>query len=128
MTKTMFISENTIMSDSLEDLLFEYLLGEDINRELTALYKGRSQPKGEAFRRSLNETFENGSFVVDGMAIREKRTGDDEYPKNPINARIRQLCGEDAYQRICDAGRLAAVSNLSALRGGIRSALDRMAL
>jgi hypothetical protein len=116
------------LPDPEAEILFLYLLGDKLNRELTALYKGRSLPKLTGFRRSLHEVFENGGFVVDGDKDLPQRTGNDDNHQHPINRRIRALCGYDAYVRIQDASRPAKLTNVAGLRVGLQAALDRWAL
>lgn len=116
------------ITDTEAEILFLYLLGDKLDDELTALFKGRSQPKLEGFRRGLNEAFNSGAFVVMAGPEHQARTGNDEWTQHPINQRLRALCGADAAMRINELSRTAKMSNYAGLRAGVRSALDRWAL
>lgn len=109
------------------DLLFRYLLGEDINERLNVLYHGRGVPKLWGFRISLQTTFDHGTFVVSSID-QPRRTGNDENPLHPTVRKIKALCGGELAEKVICAARAEKVSNQAGFRSGILAALDRWAL
>lgn len=124
----MVVVDEHNLSDAEADVLFRYLLGEDLDKQITVLYHGRSVPKLGGFRRGLNEAMNSGAFVVMNEPGHQPRNGTDNNLRHPIYKRIRALCGTEAAMRIIDAGRGANVSNVAALRVGVKAALDRYGL
>ena len=120
------LDENNITKDEAETL-FQYLLGDEINNHLTALYHGRGVDKLTFFRVSLRQAIEIGGFTVDSVD-KVERNGNDENWKNPTYRRIKALCGADCTQMIVDLARCARIGNLACLRQGMRNAISRMAL
>lgn len=91
--------------------------------ELALLAEGRSRNVIDMIRDGLNQSFLEGTF--DALGATERRTGNDERPEHSANIKIRAIIGADNYARVADAARLRGVSNLDALRTGMRWSLDR---
>ena len=117
------------LQEADSEILFEYLLGDDMNGYLTDLYKGRATNKLGGFRWSLGHAISEGTFVIDSVPKdTPARTGNDESEVHPVNRRIRALCGFDVLTRIRELGRANKINNVSALRLALKAARDRMGL
>lgn len=122
------VNEHNLQEADAE-ILFEYLLGDDMNGYLTDLYHGRSTNKLGGFRWSLQNAINGGTFIIDSVPKgTPARTGNDESEVHPVNRRIRALCGFDVLVRVKELGRSVKINNVSALRLALKAARDRMGL